>query len=141
MRGRGPPAEVPGRTRRRDPELPPTPPEGERPEGVRPGDERRHRLLPRGEAVRGCRRAVAGRGAGSSRRVGAAGRAFRPIGDLYKTQVREMARHLGVPPRILDKVPSAGLWKGQTDEGELGIPYEGPDRVLLGIEVQFAPGA
>jgi len=44
-----------------------------------------------------------------------------------------------VPPRILDKVPSAGLWKGQTDEGELGIPYEDLDRILLGIEMQFAP--
>ena len=72
-------------------------------------------------------------------KMGDGGCDFLPIGDLYKTQVREMARHLGVPPRILDKVPSAGLWKGQTDEGELGIPYEDLDRILLGIEMQFAP--
>lgn len=64
---------------------------------------------------------------------------FLPIGDLYKTQVREMARHLGVPQRILDKVPTAGLWPGQTDEGELGIAYDALDRVLLGIELQFHP--
>jgi NAD+ synthase len=62
---------------------------------------------------------------------------FAPIGDLYKTQVREMARHLGLPRAILDKVPTAGLWRGQTDEGELGITYDELDRILLGIELQF----
>jgi NAD+ synthase len=64
---------------------------------------------------------------------------FLPIGDLYKTQVRAMARRLGVPDRIVEKVPTAGLWRGQTDEGELGIPYEDLDRVLLGIELQMEP--
>lgn len=64
---------------------------------------------------------------------------FAPIGDLYKTQVREMARHLGLPRAILEKVPTAGLWPGQTDEGELGIPYDELDRILLGIELQFQP--
>src|SRR3972149_4854647 len=47
---------------------------------------------------------------------GDGGADFLPIGDLYKTQVREMAAFLGVPKRILDKVPTAGLWAGQTDE-------------------------
>jgi NAD+ synthase len=53
-----------------------------------------------------------------------------PIGDLYKTRVRQMARHLGVPEKIIKKPPSAGLWKGQTDEEEMGIRYELLDRVL-----------
>src|SRR5213592_3354852 len=60
-----------------------------------------------------------------------------PIGDLYKTQVLGMARHLGLPSEIVDKVPTAGLWPGQTDEGELGIPYAELDRILLGIELQL----
>src|SRR5947209_1353779 len=63
------------------------------------------------------------------------------IGPLYKTQVREMAVHLGVPPEIVEKTPTAGLWPGQTDEGELGIPYADLDRVLLGIELQMDPEA
>jgi NAD+ synthase len=56
--------------------------------------------------------------------------ALNPIGDLYKTQVRQMARHLGVPPAIRRKVPSADLWAGQTDEGELGFSYDEVDRLL-----------
>lgn len=70
-------------------------------------------------------------------RWGDGGVDFLPIGDLYKTQVRAMARHLGVPDRIVDKTPTAGLWPGQTDEGELGISYDELDRVLLGIELQM----
>ncbi|MEW5760546.1 MAG: NAD(+) synthase, partial [Candidatus Thermoplasmatota archaeon] len=58
-----------------------------------------------------------------------------PIGDLYKTQVREMARFLEIPEKIINKVPSAGLWKGQTDEDELGIKYEKLDKILYGIEL------
>ncbi|MEW5937301.1 MAG: NAD+ synthase [Candidatus Thermoplasmatota archaeon] len=58
-----------------------------------------------------------------------------PIGDLYKTQVRALARVLKIPSSIVEKVPSAGLWPGQTDEGELGISYEMLDRILLGIEL------
>ena len=50
--------------------------------------------------------------------------ALNPIGDLYKTQVRQLAAHLGVPDVIIQKPPSADLWKGQTDEGEMGITYE-----------------
>ena len=53
-----------------------------------------------------------------------------PIGDLYKTEVREMARLIEVPSEIIDKAPSAGLWEGQTDEEELGISYEQVDRFL-----------
>jgi NAD+ synthase len=53
-----------------------------------------------------------------------------PIGDLYKTEVREMSELLGVPQGIIDKAPSAGLWAGQTDENELGITYETVDRFL-----------
>lgn len=53
-----------------------------------------------------------------------------PIGGLYKIQVRGLARYLGIPARIIEKVPTAGLWKGQTDEGELGVTYEVADRIL-----------
>jgi NAD+ synthase len=56
--------------------------------------------------------------------------AVMPIGDLYKTQVRKLARHLGVPAVILDKPPSADLWVGQTDEDELGFTYEDVDVLL-----------
>src|SRR2546425_7974419 len=66
---------------------------------------------------------------------------FLPIGDLYKTQVKEMALYVGVPPEIVEKVPTAGLWPGQTDEGELGISYAELDRILLGIELQLEPEA
>lgn len=66
---------------------------------------------------------------------------FLPIGDLYKTQVREMARLLGIPSRILRKPPTAGLWRGQTDEEELGIRYDELDRILLGLELQLDPQA
>lgn len=57
--------------------------------------------------------------------------AFNPIGDLYKSQVRLLAAELGVPRRIIDKPPSADLWAGQTDEGELGVSYEQVDRLLF----------
>lgn len=53
-----------------------------------------------------------------------------PLGGLYKTQVRGIARYMGIPSRIIDKTPTAGLWKGQTDEGELGVTYETADRIL-----------
>ncbi|MDB4911877.1 MAG: NH(3)-dependent synthetase, partial [Gemmatimonadetes bacterium] len=53
-----------------------------------------------------------------------------PLGDLYKTQVRQLARHLGVPAPILAKAPSADLVHGQTDEGDLGITYELADEIL-----------
>lgn len=66
---------------------------------------------------------------------------YLPIGDLYKTQVWAMAQYLGLPPDIVRKVPTAGLWPGQTDEGELGMPYAELDRILLGIELQMEPDA
>ncbi|MGC8582240.1 MAG: NAD+ synthase [Thermoproteus sp.] len=53
-----------------------------------------------------------------------------PIGDLYKTQVRQLGRCLGVPEEIVAKPPSPALWEGQTAEGELGIDYETIDSVL-----------
>jgi NAD+ synthase len=56
--------------------------------------------------------------------------AINPLGDLWKTQVRALARHVGVPEPILQKVPSADLWAGQTDEQELGFTYERVDQVL-----------
>ena len=56
--------------------------------------------------------------------------AFNPIGDLYKTQVRQMAVDMGVPERIIAKAPSADLWPGQTDEEEGGFRYAEIDRLL-----------
>jgi NAD+ synthase len=56
--------------------------------------------------------------------------AINPIGDLYKTQVRALAAHLRLPSRIIKKVPTAGLWPGQTDEGEIGLPYAEIDKIL-----------
>jgi NAD+ synthase len=53
-----------------------------------------------------------------------------PLGDLYKCQVRQLARHLGIPPGLVDKTPSADLWAGQTDEDELGFSYDVADEVL-----------
>lgn len=56
--------------------------------------------------------------------------AFNPIGDLYKTQVWQLARSMGVPEVIIQKAPSADLWAGQTDEGELGFLYTDVDKLL-----------
>lgn len=54
-----------------------------------------------------------------------------PLGNLVKSQVRELAKFLKIPKDIIEKPPSAGLWEGQTDEGEMGITYEELDRYLL----------
>jgi NAD+ synthase len=56
--------------------------------------------------------------------------AFNPIGDLYKSQVRQIAEAMGVPDRIISKAPSADLWPGQTDETEAGFSYPVLDRLL-----------
>lgn len=56
--------------------------------------------------------------------------AVNPLGDLYKTQVRQLSAHMGVPESILKKPPSADLWPDQTDEGELGFSYLDVDRLL-----------
>lgn len=55
---------------------------------------------------------------------------FLPLGGLYKTQVRALAKHVGLPSKLIEKPPSAGLWRGQTDEGELGMSYSTIDEVL-----------
>lgn len=62
-----------------------------------------------------------------------------PLGRLYKTQVKQLAEYLGLPKRILEKVPSAGLWRGQTDEGELGISYEKLDSIYAGLDLKLKP--
>ncbi len=62
---------------------------------------------------------------------GDSGVAMQPIADLYKAQVRQLARAVGVPQAILDKAPSADLWEGQTDEAELGFTYNDVDQVLF----------
>ena len=54
-----------------------------------------------------------------------------PLGNLVKSEVKELARYLNIPEEIIAKPPSAGLWAGQTDEGELGITYEELDRYLM----------
>ncbi len=56
--------------------------------------------------------------------------AFEPIGHLYKTEVWQMGKLLNIPNRIIQKVPTADLWSGQTDEGELGITYSRLDEIV-----------
>lgn len=66
--------------------------------------------------------------------------AINPIGDLYKTQVRQLASAMGIPQALIDKAPSADLWEGQTDEGELGFTYEHVDKLLdLMIDQRYTP--
>lgn len=60
--------------------------------------------------------------------------ALNPLGDLYKTQVRQLSRDLGIPASVIEKPPSADLWNGQTDEGELGFTYEEVDKLLYLLE-------
>jgi NAD+ synthase len=68
-------------------------------------------------------------------KYGDGGADLEPIGDLYKTQVRQLAKALGIPDEIVNKEPSAGLWPGQTDEKEIGMSYEDLDSVLFAIEL------
>jgi len=63
-----------------------------------------------------------------------------PLGSLYKTQVWALARELGVPRKVVERPPTAGLWPGQTDEGEMGITYRELDRVLSAIEAGHTSG-
>jgi NAD+ synthase len=66
--------------------------------------------------------------------------ALNPIGDLYKTQVRQLARALGISEEIIGKPPSADLWEGQTDEDELGFTYEEADRILYHlVDQRYSP--
>lgn len=67
---------------------------------------------------------------GYSTQFGDAASALNPIGDLYKHQVYQLARHLGLPSEVIDKAPSADLFEGQTDEMELGFTYDKVDRLL-----------
>jgi NAD+ synthase len=54
-----------------------------------------------------------------------------PIGNLYKYQVRQLAAHVGVPDEFVTKPPSAEMWSGQTDEGEMGLTYDTLDAILM----------
>ncbi len=77
---------------------------------------------------------------GYSTHYGDSASAMNPIGDLYKTQVRQLSRALNVPAPIIDKPPSADLWEGQTDEGELGFTYEEVDKLLyLLVDQRYSP--
>jgi len=71
---------------------------------------------------------------GYATKYGDAGADLFPLGDLYKTQVWELARELNVPEAVVNRTPTGGLWPGQTDEGEMGITYAELDRVLMAIE-------
>jgi NAD+ synthase len=64
-----------------------------------------------------------------------------PLGCIYKTQVKQLAAHLGVPQKIIDKIPTAGLWRGQTDESELGLPYKKLDMIYAGLDLKLSHGA
>lgn len=64
---------------------------------------------------------------------------FAPIMNLYKTQVKQLAQHIGVPREIVEKPPSPRLWPGQLAEKELGIAYETLDLILLGLDHQMKP--
>ena len=70
-------------------------------------------------------------------KYGDGGADIQPIGDLYKTQVYGLARHFGIPKEIISKPPTAGLWKEQTDEKELGMSYKTLDKILYGLEYKF----
>jgi NAD+ synthase len=77
---------------------------------------------------------------GYSTQFGDSACAINPVGDLYKTQLRQLAAELGVPAPIIEKPPSADLWVGQTDEGELGFTYADVDQLLyLLIDQRFSP--
>jgi len=66
--------------------------------------------------------------------------AINPVGDLYKTQVRQLAQVMGVPQEIIQKPPSADLWVGQTDEDELGFTYEDVDQLLYNlVDERYSP--
>jgi NAD+ synthase len=77
---------------------------------------------------------------GYSTMYGDSASAMNPIGDLYKTQVRQLSRAMNIPAPIIDKAPSADLWEGQTDENELGFTYEEVDKLLyLLIDQRYSP--
>ncbi len=59
-----------------------------------------------------------------------------PLGRLVKTEVRELARYLDIPDKIIERKPSAGLWNEQTDEEEMGVSYEILDKYILGEDIK-----
>jgi NAD+ synthase len=66
--------------------------------------------------------------------------ALNPLGDLYKTQIRQLSAAMNIPEVIVSKPPTADLWLGQTDEGELGFTYAEVDRLLyLLIDQRYSP--
>lgn len=66
--------------------------------------------------------------------------AINPLGDLYKSQIRMLAKEIGIPDRIITKPPTADLWVGQTDEEELGLTYEEADEILFKlVEERVSP--
>jgi NAD+ synthase len=65
---------------------------------------------------------------------------FQPLGDLYKTQIYQLAKHLKIPAPIIRKTPTAGLWVGQTDEKELQMSYHTLDQILYGLELKIDTG-
>jgi len=71
-------------------------------------------------------------------KYGDGGTDFLPLGDLFKSQVIEIAKKLSLPEAIINKPPSAGLWPGQTDEGELKLTYEKLDQAILDITSNHA---
>lgn len=77
---------------------------------------------------------------GYSTLYGDSASAINPIGDLYKTQVRQLSRAMNIPAPIIDKPPSADLWADQTDEKELGFTYEEVDKLLyLLVDQRYSP--
>lgn len=63
-----------------------------------------------------------------------------PLGGLLKSEIKNLARELGIPDRIINKKPSAGLWHGQTDEEEMGITYAMLDKIILGLDKNKTTG-
>jgi NAD+ synthase len=77
---------------------------------------------------------------GYSTQWGDSASAINPIGDLYKAQIRQLSRAVNIPAPIIDKAPSADLWEGQTDEGELGFTYDQADQLLyLLVDQRYSP--
>jgi NAD+ synthase len=72
-------------------------------------------------------------------KYGDAGVDLLPLAGVFKHQVRDIAREIGVPQSIVDRAPSAGLWEGQTDESEMGVTYADLDRILAAIASGSTP--
>lgn len=70
-------------------------------------------------------------------KYGDGGTDLQPLGDLYKTQIYQLATYLKIPAQIVKKPPTAGLWLGQTDEKELQMSYQTLDKILYGLEFKW----